>query len=196
MSHVEESEPKQLLFGIAQHLTELAVDAEIFVVTRDLRHADGRQFEQRAELFLAPAQLLFDPPALGHVALRGDEMRHFAALVAHRPGGPFEMKFRAILAVIDRLAVEDLARRAILTQLVEHGAIGLGTFQDARRFADYFFRRVAGHLREGRVDVNNPWAWRVELRRHNDDRFITLLDRRFEQPQLLFGSLVVGALRA
>src|SRR5262245_2153106 len=65
-----------------------------------------------------------------------------------------------------------------------------------RRFADYFFGRVAGHLREGRADVNNMRAWRVELRRHNDDRFITLLNRRFEQPQLRFGLIVKSSLLA
>src|SRR5262245_48476353 len=123
-------------------------------------------------------------------------MRHFAALVAHRPGGPFEMKFRTILAVIDRLAVEDLAPRAILAQQAEYGAVGFRPLQDVRRFANYFFGRVAGHLREGRVDVNNLRAWRVELRRHNDDRFITLLNRRFEQPQLLVGWIVKYVLRA
>src|SRR5262249_56188468 len=122
-------------------------------------------------------------------------MVHFAALVAHRTGGPFEINFRPILAVINRLAVEDHARRAIIVQPGEHGAVGLGTLQDARRLADYFFGRVAGHLREGRVDVNNLWAWRVEAGRHNDERFITLLNRRFEQPQLRFGSVVKYVLR-
>jgi hypothetical protein len=41
VSYVEESEPKQLLLGISQHLTELGVDSEIFEVMCDLRHADG-----------------------------------------------------------------------------------------------------------------------------------------------------------
>ena len=52
------------------------------------------------------------------------------------------MKFRAVLTIFDCLAAEDFARRAILTQLVEHGAIGLRAIQNARRFADYFFRRA------------------------------------------------------
>src|SRR5262245_29278488 len=123
-------------------------------------------------------------------------MRHFAALVAHRPGGPFEINFRAILAVIDRLAVEDIAPHAILAQPAEYGEVGFRPLQDVGRFADYFFGSVAGHLREGRVEVNNLRPWRVELRHHNDDRFITLLNRRFEQPQPLFGLIVKYLLRA
>src|SRR5215475_6337600 len=109
------------MLGVTQHLTVFAIDTEVSAFGRDLRHADGRQIKHRAKLFLAPAQLLFDSPALCHVALRCGEMRHFADLVAHRPGGPFEINFRAILAIIDRLTVEDLAPRAILAQPAEYG---------------------------------------------------------------------------
>src|SRR5262245_11506705 len=122
-------------------------------------------------------------------------MRHGAALVLHRPDAPFEAKLRAVLTVIDRLSVEDFSRLAILTQTGEDGAVGLRALQDARRLTDHFFGRIAGHLRESRVDVNNLWARPVELRRCDDDRFITLLDRRFEQSQLLFGLIIRTALR-
>src|SRR5215813_8415984 len=101
------------MLGVTQHLTEFAIDTEVSAFGRDLRHADGRKIKQRAKFFLAPTQLLFDLPALGHVALRGGKMRHFAAIVAHRSGGPFEMNLRAVLAVIHHLAVENLARYAI-----------------------------------------------------------------------------------
>src|SRR5262245_58039565 len=151
MSHIMESEMQQFLLGVTHHLTEFAIDTEVSAFGRNLRHADGRQIEQRAKLSLSPAQLLFDSPSLGHVALRGGNMRHFAALVSHRPGGPFEMKFRAILAVIDSLAVEDLALHAILAEPAEYGAVGFGPLQDVRRFADYFVSRVAGHPCECRI---------------------------------------------
>src|SRR4029453_2555107 len=149
-----------------------------------------------AQLSLAIAKRVIDPPTLGHVALYCDEMRHGAALVLHRPDAPFEVKLRAILTVIDRLSVEDFSRLAILTQTGEDGAVGLRALQDARRLADHFFGLVAGHLREGRVDVNNLWARPVESRRRDHDRFVTLPDRRFEQSQLLFGLIIKGALRA
>src|SRR5262249_53738902 len=123
-------------------------------------------------------------------------MRHGAALVIHRPDATFEAKFRAILTVIDLLSLKGFSRLAILTQTSEDGAVGLQTLQDARRLADHFFGRVAGHLRECLVDVNNLWTRPVELRRRDHDRFVTLLERRFEQSQLLFGLIIKGALRA
>src|SRR5262245_4518852 len=109
MSHVIESETEHFLLGVTQHLTVLAIDTEVSSFGRYFRHADGRQMKQLEQLILPLTLLLFDSPAPGHVLLRGCKMRYFAALVAHRPGGPFEVKFRAILTVIDRLAVEDLA---------------------------------------------------------------------------------------
>src|SRR5262249_24821083 len=137
ISHVIESETEHFIFGVTQHLRVFAIDTEVSAFGRDQRHADGRQIEQRANFFLAPLQLLFDPPALGHVAQLCGEMRHFAALISYRPGGPFEINFRTILAVIDRLTVEDLARRAIFTQPADYGAISFGPLQDVRRFADH-----------------------------------------------------------
>src|SRR5215510_8377610 len=125
---------EQFLLGVTQHLTEFAINAEVSAFGRDLRHPDGLKIEQRAKLFLAPAQLLFDSPSLGHILLSGCEMRHFTALVANRPGGPFEMKFKTILAVIDRLAVVDLARHTILAQLAEYAAVGFRPLQDVGRF--------------------------------------------------------------
>src|SRR5574341_824554 len=81
VSHFVESKLEQLLLRITEHLTKLAVDPQVSAVRPDLRHAYSRQFEQLAELFLAPAQFLFHPAALGHIALRGDEVRYFAALI-------------------------------------------------------------------------------------------------------------------
>src|SRR6266511_2644180 len=115
MSHIIESELKQFLLGVTKHLTVFAIDTEVSAFGRDLRHADGRQIKQRAKIFIAPMQLLFDSPALGHVAQRRGEMRNLPAIVERRPDGPFEIHFRTILAVIDRLTVEGLARRAIYT---------------------------------------------------------------------------------
>src|SRR5215510_9266436 len=113
-------------FGIRHAVQNLipAVDPQVTALkVFDIDGCEGL-VEDGAQLRLAPAQLLFGSPALGHVAQRGGEIRHFAALVAHRPDMPFEINFRAILAVIDRLAVEDLARHTILAQLADYGAIG------------------------------------------------------------------------
>src|SRR5262249_19807759 len=59
----------------------------------------------------------------------------------------------------------------------------------------HFVGRIAGHLCEGRVDVNDLRAGRIELRRRDDNRFSTLFDRRFEQSQFLFGWLLTGDCR-
>src|SRR5215510_13212948 len=172
-----------------------AVDPQVTALQVFYEDDCGGVVEDGAQLGLVIAERVFEPPALGHVTLYGDEMRHGAALVMHRPDAPFEAKLRAVLTVIDHLSMKDFSRLAIFTQTVEDGAVGLRALQDARRLADHFFGRVAGHLREGRVDVNNLWSRPVELRRRDHDRFVTLLDRRFEQSQLLIGLIIKGALR-
>src|SRR5262245_62519041 len=134
-----------------QNLTP-AVDSQVTALkVFDKDGCDGL-VEDGAQLRLAPAQLFFDSPALGHVAQRDGKMRHFTAPVAHRPGMPFEINFRAILAVIDRLAIEDLARHTILAQLADYIAVSFGALQYVRCFSNYFFGRVTGHLREGLCD--------------------------------------------
>src|SRR5215510_173168 len=173
-----------------------AVDPQVTALQVFYEDDCGGVVEDGAQLSLVIAERVFDPPALGHVALYCDEMRHGAALVMHRPDAPFEAKLRAILTVIDRLSVEDFSRLAVLTETGENGAVGLRALQDAGRLADQFFGRIAGHLRESRVDVNNLWSRPVESRRRDDDRLVTLPHRRFEQSQLLFSLIIKVALRA
>src|SRR5215813_13950873 len=68
-----------------------AIDPQVMALkVFDKDDCDG-MVEDGAQLRLAIAERLFNSPALGYVAQRGGKMRHFAALVARRPDGPFEI---------------------------------------------------------------------------------------------------------
>src|SRR5215831_3954827 len=173
MSHLVESQLEQLLLGIAKHVTELAVDSKVFAFRRNSSHADGGQLKQRTELPLALEQSLVD--SVGYLTQCGDKVSDFSALVAHRPDVPLDIKFRAVLTIIDDLAMRGLARRAVAAQLAEYGAVGFGTLQDAGRLVDYFLERVARHACKSRIVVNDLGPGQVHLGRGDKHRFGGLL---------------------
>src|SRR5215831_5119463 len=113
MSYLVQGKLEQLLLGVAKHLTEFAVDAEISAFRRDLRHADGGQLKQRAKLLFPLAQPLVDLQTISYVTLCRDKVSYFPSLAPHRRHSPVKTKLRTILAIIDYLALKDVPGCAI-----------------------------------------------------------------------------------
>ena len=104
-----------------------------------LEPADALAFQQRLVLGLEhPLALVLGAHAVGHIALDGDPFGEVALPVVQRRDAPFHDVLAAVLAVVDRLAVEALALRQIGAQPLDEAGIGLRSLEgcagSGRRF--------------------------------------------------------------
>jgi hypothetical protein len=82
---------------------------------------------------------------------------------------PLDDVFGTVLPVVDGLPSEATARCQRRSQVIEERAIGVRTLEKARRSAQDLLCCVAGHSREGGIDVLDARAKRVQLRAGYDD---------------------------
>ncbi len=89
-----------------------------------------------------------------------------AAGIHYRRGPPFDVKRAAVLAVVDGAPLESPAFLERLPQAPGNASVSLLALQDSRRPADDFVALPAGHLAEGRIDVDDFGM--IEIRGSDD----------------------------
>jgi hypothetical protein len=127
------------------------------VVRGPVGHA-GKVAEERADHALLLALLGLDLLAVGDIALGEDEELDAAGGVLGRRGVDLDPEGCPVLAVVEELRPDGFSVQKGRLDALHLGHVGAGALHEPGGAAQDLVRLVAGHLLEGRVDVEDPQA--------------------------------------
>ena len=171
-------------FDVAENGLEHVVE-----IVRDAagEAAEGFQFLGVRQLRLQRGLFLFVAKLAGDVALDGHEIDDAAGGVAHRRDGGLLGIQRAVLALVDELALPGLAGFQDLPHRAVEFPVVLAALEDARGPAEDFLAGVAGDPREGGIHVEN-----LAVGVGDEDRLAGLFDGAGQPFALAFGAFARG----
>ena len=146
-------------------------------VRREELHAFGLDLDDLAQVLLALVQRHLRAFALGDVALDAEEARHRAALIMHRGDEQRIPESRAILAVVQDLAVEETVPMQRGLQFFPGRRIGVRALEKAATFPQQLRLGVTGEPREALIRIGDA---PVQPREQDAERDIA--ERVLEKP--------------
>jgi hypothetical protein len=118
---------------------------------------------------------------LGDIALDGNKMRDSPCGLVNRRDPPLQMESRAILAIIDRFALECFPSFEISPKSFDDVPVGQGPLENPRCQTHHFARGVAGHSRKRWVCEDDSRPGQVDFRVGDQNGFIGLKHRGVEE---------------